>query len=252
MKRTVSVAVCNQKGGVGKSTLTVLLAGYLHYVRNYDVAVIDCDTHQHSIHRMRERDMQAVEKSDYYKRAIIAQYERIGKKAYTIVDSSPQNACEDVDKTVSMSPELDIVMIDLPGSVDAAGVLSTILNSDYVLTPIVADRIVMQSSLTFALSVMDYMKGKDGIPLKGFRFVWNKVDKRVSPEIFESYVKIMRHLNLSVLETIIPETKRFDRELSVYGGKSFFRCTLLPPPAKLLKGSNIDMLAEELTAILKL
>lgn len=39
----VSIAVCNQKGGVGKSTFTVLLASYLHYTVGYDMLVVDCD-----------------------------------------------------------------------------------------------------------------------------------------------------------------------------------------------------------------
>ena len=37
------VAFSTQKGGAGKTTLTVLVASYLHYVKGYDVAVIDCD-----------------------------------------------------------------------------------------------------------------------------------------------------------------------------------------------------------------
>ena len=36
-----SIAVCNQKGGVGKSTFTVLLASYLHYTLGQDVLVVD-------------------------------------------------------------------------------------------------------------------------------------------------------------------------------------------------------------------
>jgi len=35
------IAVCNQKGGVGKSTFTVLLASYLHYNMGHDVLVMD-------------------------------------------------------------------------------------------------------------------------------------------------------------------------------------------------------------------
>ena len=42
-KRCVFVAMSSQKGGVGKSTMTVLLAGYFHYVMGYNVAVVDCD-----------------------------------------------------------------------------------------------------------------------------------------------------------------------------------------------------------------
>ena len=61
------VAFSTQKGGAGKTTLTVLVASYLHYVKGYNVAVIDCDYPQHSIFEMRERDFAMVEKDEYYK-----------------------------------------------------------------------------------------------------------------------------------------------------------------------------------------
>lgn len=53
-KDTVLVAVCNQKGGVGKSTMTIMLAGYYHYLKGLNVAVIDCDYPQYSLVRMKE------------------------------------------------------------------------------------------------------------------------------------------------------------------------------------------------------
>lgn len=51
------IAFSTQKGGAGKTTLTVLVASYLHYVKGYNVAVVDCDYPQHSIVEMRERDL---------------------------------------------------------------------------------------------------------------------------------------------------------------------------------------------------
>lgn len=51
------IAFSTQKGGAGKTTLTVLVASYLHYVMDYNVAVVDCDYPQHSIVEMRERDL---------------------------------------------------------------------------------------------------------------------------------------------------------------------------------------------------
>lgn len=55
-KEPLFVAVSNQKGGVGKSALTVVLSSYLHFEKNLNVAIIDCDSPQHSLVRMRERD----------------------------------------------------------------------------------------------------------------------------------------------------------------------------------------------------
>jgi hypothetical protein len=61
----------------------------------------------------------------------------------------------------------------------------------------------------------------------------------------------MERLNLKVLKTVLPESRRFDKELSMKG-KPFFRSTLFPPPPKMLKGSEIDELVDELCEIIKL
>ena len=66
-KETLFIAFSTQKGGVGKTTFTVLAASYLHYLKGYNVAVLDCDFPQYSINAMRKRDTQQVEADDYYK-----------------------------------------------------------------------------------------------------------------------------------------------------------------------------------------
>lgn len=228
-----------------------MLASYLHYVKEKNVAIIDCDTLQHSVSHMRKRDMQTVEKSDEYKQLMMTQWERIRKKAYTIVDSSPAEARNKINELLEANTELDIILVDLPGSLSSEGVFKTIINMDYVLTPIVADRMVMQSTMVFATAVLDYLKSKPEIPLKDFLFFWNKVDRRASTEVYDAYRKIMERLNLSTLKTVLPESRRFDKELSMQG-KLFFRSTLFPPPARMLKGSGIDELSEELCETLKL
>jgi cellulose biosynthesis protein BcsQ len=251
MKQALLVAMSNQKGGVGKSTVTILLASYLHYVKDKNVAIIDCDTLQHSVSHMRKRDMQTVEKTDEYKQLMMQQWEKVRKKAYPVVESSPAGAMDRISELMETDPALDIILIDLPGSLSSDGVFRAIINMDYVLTPIVADRIVMQSTMSFATAVLDYLRGKQGIPLKDFYFFWNKVDRRASTEVYDAYRKIMERLNLKVLATVIPESRRFDKELSMKG-KPFFRSTLFPPPAKMLRGSCIDELADELCETLKL
>jgi cellulose biosynthesis protein BcsQ len=251
MKQTLVVAMSNQKGGVGKSAVTVLLASYLHYMKGKNVAIVDCDTLQHSISHMRGRDIQTVEKTDEYKQLMMTQWERIQKKVYTVVDSTPAEAGSTIRGLLEFHPGLDIILVDLPGSLSSEGVFKTIINMDYVLTPIVADRIVMQSTLSFATAVLDYLKGKPDIPLKGFLFFWNKVDRRATTEVYDAYRKIMERLNLKVLRTALPESRRFDKELSMKG-KPFFRSTLFPPPQKMLKGSCIDELVNELCETIKL
>ena len=62
------------------STMTIMLAGYYHYLKGLNVAVIDCDYPQYSLVRMKERDMRTVENSDYFKQLLKSQYERIRRK----------------------------------------------------------------------------------------------------------------------------------------------------------------------------
>jgi len=88
-KRCVFVAMSSQKGGVGKSTMTVLLAGYFHYVMGYNVAVVDCDYPQFSIKALRSRDTQNVEKNVNLQRMLCGQFDRTGKKAYPVLTSVP-------------------------------------------------------------------------------------------------------------------------------------------------------------------
>ena len=74
------VAFSTQKGGVGKTTFTVLAASYLYYLKGYDVAVVDCDYPQHSIAGMRKRDAEQVGADEDYKRMAYEQFTRLGRK----------------------------------------------------------------------------------------------------------------------------------------------------------------------------
>ena len=79
--RTRFVAFSTQKGGVGKSTFTTLVASLLHYRLGYNVVVFDCDFPQHSLVQMRERDMKAIMEDEGLKRMAQRLFTAIGKKA---------------------------------------------------------------------------------------------------------------------------------------------------------------------------
>ena len=91
-KKNVCVAFSTQKGGAGKTTLTVLTASYLYYVKGYSVAVVDCDYPQYSIARMRERDIRMATEDDYYKQLAYEQFTRLDRKMYPVITSVPEKA----------------------------------------------------------------------------------------------------------------------------------------------------------------
>ena len=113
MKETKYVAFSTQKGGAGKTTLTVLVASYLHYVKGYNVAVVDCDFPQYSAHDMRKRDMKAVMEDGYYKTMAYDQLKRLKKNPYPVLCSRAEDAVQTADSLVEKQGDLDFVFFAL-------------------------------------------------------------------------------------------------------------------------------------------
>lgn len=157
MKEATYVAISTQKGGAGKTTLTVLVASYLHYVKGYNVAVVDCDFPQYSIHDMRKRDLKAVIEDGHYKMLAYEQLKRLKKNPYTIRCSRAEDAIKTAGNLTDAQPDLDFVFFDLPGTINNADVVRTIAKMDYIFTPIIADRVVMESSIKFATVINEQM-----------------------------------------------------------------------------------------------
>lgn len=88
-KQPVFFCVCSQKGGVGKSTFTILLANWLHYALGRDVLVVDCDAPQWSIVAQRERELDVLERNDRYKLMMVRLFKRTGRKIWPVVRSTP-------------------------------------------------------------------------------------------------------------------------------------------------------------------
>jgi len=249
MKEATYVAISTQKGGAGKTTLTVLVASYLHYVKGYNVAVIDCDFPQHSIADMRKRDLQMTMEDDHYKLMAYEQFSSLGKKAYVIVESSPENAMEDAKAVIEeMNP--DFVFFDLPGTINNPEVVKTLSFMDYIIAPISADQLVLESTLQYVVTINDALITPGKAKIKGLYLLWNLVDGREKTELYEVYEDVIDKLGFPLFKTFLPDSKRFRKEQSV-SHKALFRSTLFPADKVLVKGSNLDILIDEMLDTLK-
>ena len=198
-KETLFIAFSTQKGGAGKTTLTVLVASYLHYVKGMNVAVVDCDYPQHSIAEMRKRDLKTVMEDEHYKLMAYRQLQRIRKKAYPIAESTAEDAVAKADELLEKMPETDIVFFDLPGTVNSTGVLNTLANMDYVFSPIAADRVVMESTLRFASRLNDTLIATGKTNIKGLYLLWNMVDGREKSELYKVYEQVIGKYSINSL-----------------------------------------------------
>lgn len=151
----VIVTFANQKGGVGKTTLCVTFANYL-VTKGVRVVVIDCDF-QHSIMKCRKADIK-----------------KYGEQPmpYEVWD------CEATDKDMMVSlmeklhndPEIDIVLMDSPGSLKAEGLVPMFVNSDIIVVPFHYDLMTVPSTASFLLFV-DRLKKAVGDRMKARLFI---------------------------------------------------------------------------------
>jgi cellulose biosynthesis protein BcsQ len=174
------------------------------------------------------------------------------KKAYSVITSKPEDALDAARKYLSETElNIDVVFFDLSGTVSSPGILTSMLNMDFIFCPVTTDRLVMQSSLTFASIIRDCLSKHPDVPLKGLHLFWNQLVKTENREIYDAYCAIIAQLKLDVLKTEIPFTVKYKRELSG-NNEQVFRSTLFPPTKALVKGSCLDLLMDEICQIINL
>lgn len=248
MKDPVFVAFSTQKGGAGKTTLTVLMASYLYYVRGLKVLVVDCDYPQYSIKEMRDRDVAIMKLNAAFKKNFVEQ----GRNPYPILITKPEDALTKVKTRVENGEEYDLVLFDLPGTINNPGVAKTVSLMDYIFCPVAADKLILESSLAFAMKVRDEIMTLNGCSIKQMFMVWNLVDARERTDLYDRYEEVFEEQLLPTLKTRLPDTKRFRREGSKDAARAVFRSTFLPPDKNLLKGSRLVELVDEILGIIKL
>ena len=251
-RKTLFVAFSSQKGGVGKSTFTVILASTLHYNLGLNVAVFDCDYPQYSLVQMRERDQTAIMQNEILKKMAYQQFMSIEKKAYPIFECKPELALTEAELFLEKSPvPIDIVFFDLPGTVNTPGLLSTLAGMHHIFSPITADRVVLESTLSFTDVMTNILIKHSQTSIETIRLFWNQVDGREKSNLYEHYKKIIGELGLVLMKTSVTDSKRFRKEGEAEA-KTVFRSTLLPPDKKLIQACRLDLFIEEFLSTIKI
>jgi len=249
---TLFVAFASQKGGVGKSTFTTLVASAMHYRLRYNVAVIDCDFPQYSLSQMRERDMKAVMENEFFKQLAHRQFTGLNKMAYPVLQEKADSALEAAYSLIeSFKEHLDIIFFDLPGTVNSAGIIKALASMHYLFIPLTADRIVLESALVFTQLITDVLMQQQNVSIKEVQLFWNQVDGRERSPLYASYSQFIRSLKLNLMESAIASSVRFRKE-SETDSKMVFRSSLLPPDERLMQSCGLDAFINEFLQVMKL
>lgn len=246
--RPVYVGFGSLKGGVGKSSIAEILASYLYYKKKLNLFVVDCDFSQYSFFNMRERDKQTVQNgSPALLERMKNHFERFNKHSYHIVKSTSEKALRDTENFLSKhdGEKFDYVFFDLPGRADDAALVGLTVDLDYIVSPIEPDPQSLAACMSYVLAVRDLGVSITSSKIRQIYMLWNKIDKRVNPAVIEFYDREIARQELGLLYSRLPRSSRFKKELTC-DNRDVFRSTYLPPDKKLLAGSGIEELAEEI------
>jgi len=251
-RKPLFVTFSTQKGGVGKTTFTTLMASILHYRLGYNVAVFDCDFPQHSLAQMRERDLKTIMQNEVFKRLAHQQFSTINKKAYPVIQCRADEALVQATQFLqSLAVPVDVVFFDLPGTVNTSGVLTTLAGMHHIFSPITADRLVIESTLAFTDVLTNILIKNGHTAIESIRLFWNQVDGRERSPLYEGYGKVITDLGLTLMQSYITDSKRFRKEGEATA-KAVFRSTLLPADEKLMKVCRLDGFVAEFLRTLQL
>lgn len=125
------IIIGNQKGGAGKSTLTLLLANYLSLAKKKDVTVLDMD-YQQSL-------------SQKYEKAKMLENE----EPYQVVAAGLEHFPDMLEVLIGNREK--IILIDLPGKLDDDGLIPIFRSADLVLCPFAYDEMSFESTIFFSV-----------------------------------------------------------------------------------------------------
>jgi chromosome partitioning protein len=155
----MTIIIGNQKGGAGKSTLTMLLANYLTMTKSCPVTVIDMD-YQQSI-------------AQKYDKAKVLE----NAEPYEVLPATLQSF--PVLKKVLLKNPKDVVIIDLPGKLDDDGLFEVFKAADIFICPFAYDEFTFESTILFTLVLR---KLRPGIPMI---FIPNRIKANAKFEIMQ-------------------------------------------------------------------
>lgn len=196
----IFVAFENTKGGVGKSTLTALFAGYIHAnsrETGLTIGVVDIDDAQNTIGKMRLFDKD--------------QQEDLSEE-YQVMNISSADFINSID---FLKESFDIILVDFPGNLKQTGVVETLMMMDIVIIPFESSKIEVIHTIDF------YNFYKETILDKreklGYKTIVKALPNRVMPNLLEYKELLAKKENLpfELMNNHIKESRvNFQRNIS--------------------------------------
>lgn len=208
------ITFASQKGGSGKTSLTIWAAGYLAYEKKFRVAAFDVDYAQYSLSKKRESDRKYVQENE----ALLEKFNKQGVGEFPIFKCTTENVFQLMEK---YNDEFDYIFLDFKASITEPNVLGILSAIDYIFVPFEVEPLVFQSSAEFVLT-LNQIKQNKASRIKKVVGYWFKYRYYIREDFFKQYEQIFASLPLDAsIKSKIGDT----------GKTTYFDCrnTMFPP-----------------------
>ena len=241
MSKPIYFAIASPKGGVGKTSLTVLAASILHYHSGYDVAVVDCNHPVYTIVRLRQQELEELN----HQRLMHLKH-RTAYAPYPIICTPVRKALRRVEQHCADNPPR-CILFDLPPLMRTEGTVDLLSAMDAVVFPVTGSPMDMEAVRHFIdiLGEQILTMGKGNIRelylLRNMIQAWERkdADERCRTLADETGVLLMQ---TSLSYSLLYRPLLSERRRGV--------CTLLPPQGGKLS-QLCNGLGDELHEILQ-
>ncbi|MCK8495544.1 MULTISPECIES: ParA family protein [Cytophagales] len=206
------ISVCTQKGGVGKTTLTMLLATYYHTTVGKPVTVIDADFPQHSFDATRRSELASIQNDEEIQSLYVTLYPEMNRELYKVYKGSLEELAMFLTDLKGRGED-ELVFIDMPGTMNVKGFDRVASQLDYVILPMEADKMSFTAGLQ-TLDLFDRFREAKGADYQLF-MLWNKYKKSENPSLMQGIENIVRERgNVQILEQRVSDSVTWKRERS--------------------------------------
>lgn len=205
-KRTIYVTFASPKGGVGKTTLTMLAASYLYYHYDLNVAIIDCNYPIYTIANSRIKEIERLKSSHTEFNRFLAQRKASSKGSFPIFNSSVKSAVKDV-RELRKNDHYDVIFFDMPSLMSVYGTSELLTSMNIVIFPIIESEIAVDTTARYIDILNEHIITTGKATIKEMHLLRNMIFPMSGFPMHEAVDRLTELSGVSLMESRLKYTK---------------------------------------------
>lgn len=253
----IRIALAGLKGGIGKTTLSMVFGSILRETYKKKVCFVDCDYYQFPITAQKQRDDIFIDRHPELAKEIFESRgmevdKKIAPPIYKMKDGFDVTVMpEEVEKAY---PDYDVYIYDFMGSQGYEAVYIYLTKMDYIILPTVIDSVnsrptfYWMQGINFGLKLVN-QSGQEIPRLKKSFLLFNQFNDENCDLTLKAWLEDEAlKANISILQNTVLYFRGVSRDFSCVSKENmdFFVSVYLQPSKLYLEETNVHQAAEEI------